>query len=621
MSNDRRSRPWQGVAAALVVLLLPGLGVAGTQELTTTTTRYAYNDDGALTQVVEQVDDGEPMTTYLTWDNFLPNSADPSTGTVTAANGNLIAVGTVPGVGAASRSFTFDGQDRLTSYIDANGSVSYRFHPTWLLASSMLDSGDTRRFYYDNKQTAHMTNIEDDASGLMCTEMGSVRSIDDGGLQVLLSPRKDVAGVYDPEQGTFSPYRYDAFGNEETSAPAPVTYDLYDNPHRYAGEYKDPSWGGYYLRARWYDPTLHTFISRDPMANLNRYTYGDGNAANRIDPDGTKSRHWANKPWRWHAAAKWVERQSKAGHVWKRVFLAPVIGPLGLIAEPGAFFHQQLHSAGGFKGWVTLGVMAVEIGTDLALPELGTETFAFRLLADAFGGADISVANSISHGGSQFSWRSFAQGMEYTAGGMFYTRIVAGRGYRPFTTEVEDIIDPDNPDVYNVYRVKRPVSVLDASTSASSTKASRYTLFGAGPGFKTAGPIGDMIHVSLQHEFLIAVGEDGSSLVSEVVDTGFASVELDPEATLTFLERAVRGKAKFLGRMRAQDAVTGFKENPLGMRLMSDEDIDRSYPANTDDDYDDLANDGNAGTKYYNPVTRNCMQHAAGVIRGLRFID
>ena len=136
------------------LLLLPALDAPGAQELSTTTTRYTYNDDGALTQVVEQVDDNAPTTTYLTWDNFVPDAADPTTGTVLPGNGNLVAVGPAPGVDVASRSFAFDAEDRLTGYTDANGSVSYRFHPTWLLASSTLDGGDTRYFYFDGAETA-----------------------------------------------------------------------------------------------------------------------------------------------------------------------------------------------------------------------------------------------------------------------------------------------------------------------------------------------------------------------------------------------------------------------------------------------------------------------------------
>jgi hypothetical protein len=214
--------------------------------------------------------------------------------------------------------------------------------------------------------------------------------------------------------------------------------------------------------------------------------------------------------------------------------------------------------------------------------------------------------------------------MEYTAGGIFYTRIVAGRGYRPFTKSVGEVVGADKTGEYNVYRIKRPVSVLDTFSSGSSTRASRLALYGAGPGFRTAGPIGDMIHASLQHEFLIAVAKDGNSLVSEVVDTGFANVELDKQATDSFLGRAARGKAKFLGRMKAQDAVQGFRKNPLGVELMSDNDAARTYPANKASEYgnyDPVVNDGNVGSEFYDPVYRNCMRHVSRVISALTFID
>jgi RHS repeat-associated protein len=547
------TRPWRGPAVAALLLLLPGLGIAGAQELSTTTTRYAYNADGALTQLVEQVDDNAPTTTYLTWDNFVPNAGDPTTGTVLPANGNLVAVGPEPGADAASRSFAFDAEDRLTRYADANGSVRYGFHPTWLMASSTLDGADTRYFYFDDAETPQMTNIEDGDSGLMCSEMGPVRSLSDGGLQVLLSPRKDVAGVYDPAQGTFSPYHYDAFGNEGTSSPAPATYDLYDNPHRYAGEYKDPTWGGYYLRARWYDPKLHTFLSRDPVANLNRYNYADGNPVSRVDPDGRKAVTFGTKPVRWNAAAKWVDKQSKAGHVWSRIFLAPVIGPLGLIADPAGFFHQQLHSAGGFKGWVTLGAVALEIGADAFTPELGYQSFAFRLLTDVAVGDMTSTANAISHGGSKFSWRSFAQGMEYTAGGMFYTRVLAARGYRPFNLTLEDTdkLLPTSRREVSVFRVKRPL---------------KEGVFGwAGRKIGTAGPVGDLLNLSWQHESLIAIAKDGQACLSEVTEDGIVHLNLKKAQIGEHLTK--EAKLRYIGKMNLGEARTQFSTlNPLNVK-------------------------------------------------------
>jgi RHS repeat-associated protein len=304
--------------------------------------------------VVEQVDDQPAATTYLTWDNCVPDSADPTSCTqISAGNGNLLATGPAPGTTGAERTFAFDPEDRLTGVTGAAGAVSYRFYPDWLLASSTLDEGDTRYFYYDASGAAAMTNIEDSGGGLLSAEQGALRSLSDGGLQFLLSPRKDVAGVYDPALGTFGPYRYDPFGEDgaETGGAA-GGYDLNENPRRYAGEYRDPTWGGYYLRARWHEPALRSFLSRDPVANLNRYGYTAGNPVNRVDPSG-KSYHSFMRPLRKFLSEDLKLNDNSRAGVASRIFLGalPVTGVLSLIASPGAFWHQQVHSKGGSRPW------------------------------------------------------------------------------------------------------------------------------------------------------------------------------------------------------------------------------------------------------------------------------
>ncbi len=51
-------------------------------------------------------------------------------------------------------------------------------------------------------------------------------------------------------------YDYDAFGNEKTQ----VSTDT--NHFRYCGEYCDKETGTYYLRARYYNPTIGRFIMK-----------------------------------------------------------------------------------------------------------------------------------------------------------------------------------------------------------------------------------------------------------------------------------------------------------------------------------------------------------------------
>ena len=60
-------------------------------------------------------------------------------------------------------------------------------------------------------------------------------------------------------------------------------------PFLYAGRRYDAETGLYYVRARYYDPDLGRFLSRDPLgyaAGANLYLYAGGNPAVYTDPDG-----------------------------------------------------------------------------------------------------------------------------------------------------------------------------------------------------------------------------------------------------------------------------------------------------------------------------------------------
>jgi RHS repeat-associated protein len=81
-------------------------------------------------------------------------------------------------------------------------------------------------------------------------------------------------------------YNYDAYGNL-------MAGDASENAYLFAGEQRDIETGLDYLRARYYDPTLGRFISRDaysgsledPMS-LHKYQYAHANPVINIDPSG-----------------------------------------------------------------------------------------------------------------------------------------------------------------------------------------------------------------------------------------------------------------------------------------------------------------------------------------------
>ena len=99
----------------------------------------------------------------------------------------------------------------------------------------------------------------------------------------------DVVNLTDATGAISKSYTYDAFGVEKNID------DSDTNAFRYCGEYYDAETGTIYLRARYYDPSMGRFISRDSFAgenndplSLNLYTYCKGNPISLKDSSG----HW-----------------------------------------------------------------------------------------------------------------------------------------------------------------------------------------------------------------------------------------------------------------------------------------------------------------------------------------
>lgn len=96
----------------------------------------------------------------------------------------------------------------------------------------------------------------------------------------------DLAWTTDAIGSVSASATYDPFGNMVLSAGSIPSW-------RWQGSWQDPATALYYVVARWYAPTLGTFLSQDPLAGAttnpqsrDAYTYGAGDPVNRSDPDG-----------------------------------------------------------------------------------------------------------------------------------------------------------------------------------------------------------------------------------------------------------------------------------------------------------------------------------------------
>ncbi|MCI8792077.1 MAG: RHS repeat-associated core domain-containing protein [Eubacterium sp.] len=102
-------------------------------------------------------------------------------------------------------------------------------------------------------------------------------------------PHGNVVQLTDESGKVTKTYEYDSFGNE-------VKLDgKDDNPFRYCREYYDKEAEELYLRARYYQPAVGRFLTKDTYTgendeplSLHLYTYCGNDGVNSIDPSG----HW-----------------------------------------------------------------------------------------------------------------------------------------------------------------------------------------------------------------------------------------------------------------------------------------------------------------------------------------
>jgi RHS repeat-associated protein len=99
-----------------------------------------------------------------------------------------------------------------------------------------------------------------------------------------------VVGLTDASGKPQAAYAYDLWGNALLTVTDSVGTK---NKFRFTGQALDPGTGLYYLRARYYDPTVGRLISRDPFSGRvgfpstqNRFGYANNNPLRFADPTG-----------------------------------------------------------------------------------------------------------------------------------------------------------------------------------------------------------------------------------------------------------------------------------------------------------------------------------------------
>ncbi|MDR1172736.1 MAG: RHS repeat-associated core domain-containing protein, partial [Bacteroidales bacterium] len=188
-----------------------------------------------------------------------------------------------------------------------------------------LRSDGSKRYWVDVLGMGNViaeTNLSNSPTAYYIYGAGGLeaRILPDGTAEYYVSDyRGSIVAMVDASANITHKYQYDEFGKviqkDESDA----------NPFRYVGKYgvMYANDNLYYMRARFYDPTIGRFLSEDPIWSTNLYPYADNNPVMGIDPMGLSTLEELYKANQQYLIAKRVyeiaknERKEMDGFWWR----------------------------------------------------------------------------------------------------------------------------------------------------------------------------------------------------------------------------------------------------------------------------------------------------------------
>lgn len=204
------------------------------------------------------------------------------------ANGNLLSKTVLAGNGgAAGSTYVYNAQNQLVSATENQRTAAYAYNTQGIRTAKVTFSTRTNYLLDGANVVGERLNGEY-VSYLRGANLIS-RTGEDGTDYYLFNAHGDVTGLADSTGTNTRTYDYDAFGVEKNPDPQD------ENPFRYCGEYFDRETETYYLRARYYDPTIGRFTQQDTHWTTANSIYGDNpqKINEREDKLGLKSYSYA----------------------------------------------------------------------------------------------------------------------------------------------------------------------------------------------------------------------------------------------------------------------------------------------------------------------------------------
>ena len=188
--------------------------------------------------------------------------------------------------GRGSDTFSYDYENRLTQAVVGGSTSTSTYNGVGQRMSHTVGAATTT-YIWDAARGLPV--VLQDGTNTYVYGLDLISATDGSGAQTyfLYDGLGSTTGLTDGQGNVVGTYTYDVFGaiRSETGGQA--------NDYRFTGEQLDVASNLYYLRARYYDPEIGRFLTRDPFRgsvgnpqSQNPYAYVMNNPALYVDPMG-----------------------------------------------------------------------------------------------------------------------------------------------------------------------------------------------------------------------------------------------------------------------------------------------------------------------------------------------
>ena len=242
----------------------------------TTAGKYQYSNTGNLTNNLGS-------NQAYNQANQLINT--PSTANTYDARGNRST--------SNGTTYSYNQKNQLTQFKTSDKQVDYTYDVDGLI-KNRTDATGTDEFVWDYQNSIPLLLSDGDFEyfyGASNTPIAQIQKSTGAVTYLHTDALGSVVSATNASGTQVASYVYKAYGELQDAGTTDKTHSK--TRFGYAGEWLDPDSGLYNLRARWYEPTTGTFLTRDPLEQTTNesYSYGSGNPLANTDPSGMAS-YW-----------------------------------------------------------------------------------------------------------------------------------------------------------------------------------------------------------------------------------------------------------------------------------------------------------------------------------------